>query len=392
MSPEQARGRPVDKRTDIWAFGCVVYEMLTGRPAFGGEDVTDVLVRIIEREPDLTALPDETPPALARLLRRCLVKDCRYRLADIADARLDIDEALAPAGSPSGAGSSSRSQRRLNWRVPLLIGLTAGAAGAASLMSGSHPHRSPSSHPCRYRPSAVRSAVFRGRSEVRLRFPPTARASCTSARVTARSSTRDASTSSTPVRSRDPRRSSAVLFAGRRHDRLLGCRRERNQKSAVRPGGRRDDLQSSNRQLSGCGLGTGWFDHLRIRRPVSRAGFRRHTADRSLPRPENRMKSNIGGRTCCPGARLSCSRCGQAGDRPVTNRRAATSGRRVQDAFGRRHVGALLANRSPPLFPIGHRGQHLVRSGNVRRGRRSGRCSGERQDDGIGRRRFRDQP
>ncbi len=134
MSPEQARGRPVDKRTDIWAFGCVVYEMLTGRPAFGGEDVTDVLVGIIEREPDLTALPGETPPALARLLRRCLVKDRRYRLADIADARLDIDEALAPAGSPSGAGSGLRSRRRLDWRVPLLIGLAAGAAGAASMM------------------------------------------------------------------------------------------------------------------------------------------------------------------------------------------------------------------------------------------------------------------
>src|SRR5262245_54312462 len=95
MSPEQARGRPVDKRSDIWSFGCVIYEMLTGRAAFGGEDVTDVLVRIIEREPDLAVLPEDTPPALVRLLRRCLVKDRRHRLSDIADARLELDEATA---------------------------------------------------------------------------------------------------------------------------------------------------------------------------------------------------------------------------------------------------------------------------------------------------------
>ena len=92
MSPEQARGKPVDKRADIWAFGCVLYEMLTGRRAFAGEDVTDTLAFIITKEPDWNALPIETPPSLRRLLRRCLEKDLRRRLHDIGDARLEIED------------------------------------------------------------------------------------------------------------------------------------------------------------------------------------------------------------------------------------------------------------------------------------------------------------
>ncbi|NIW36456.1 MAG: protein kinase, partial [Gemmatimonadetes bacterium] len=75
MSPEQARGKPVDRRADIWAFGCVLYEMLTGRPAFGGETVTDILARVVQSEPDYAALPAETPPGVRRLLERCLRKD-----------------------------------------------------------------------------------------------------------------------------------------------------------------------------------------------------------------------------------------------------------------------------------------------------------------------------
>src|SRR5262249_13594979 len=93
MSPEQAKGRIADKRSDIWAFGCVLYEMLTGRRPFKGDDATEVLARIIEREPDFTALPPMTPPALRRLLRRSLEKDRNRRLADISDARLEIEEA-----------------------------------------------------------------------------------------------------------------------------------------------------------------------------------------------------------------------------------------------------------------------------------------------------------
>ena len=75
MSPEQARGVAVDKRTDIWAFGCVLYEMLTGRTAFPGETVSDTLAAVLEREPDWNALPADTPSSVRRLLRRCLEKD-----------------------------------------------------------------------------------------------------------------------------------------------------------------------------------------------------------------------------------------------------------------------------------------------------------------------------
>ena len=86
MSPEQARGRAVDKRTDIWAFGCVLYEMLTGRPAFAGDTLTDTLSAIVERDPDWRALPRATPANLRRLLERCLAKDPKRRLHDVAVA------------------------------------------------------------------------------------------------------------------------------------------------------------------------------------------------------------------------------------------------------------------------------------------------------------------
>ena len=93
MSPEQARGQSVDKRSDIWAFGCVLYEMLTGRLAFPGETVSDTIAGILEREPDWSALPATTPAAIRRLLRRCLVKDPKQRLRDIGDVKTEIDAA-----------------------------------------------------------------------------------------------------------------------------------------------------------------------------------------------------------------------------------------------------------------------------------------------------------
>src|SRR3989442_1902959 len=106
MSPEQARGRAVDKRTDIWAFGCLMYEMLSGRNAFAGETVSDTIAVILGREPDWSALPEETPPAIRRLLQRCLEKDPKRRLHDIADARLEIDDASRePIGSAVSTGS-----------------------------------------------------------------------------------------------------------------------------------------------------------------------------------------------------------------------------------------------------------------------------------------------
>ena len=100
MSPEQSRGQPVDKRADIWAFGCVLYEMFSGRRPFDGEDDADVVAKILQREPDYTVVDRIAPPSVRRLVRRCLEKDPKRRLADIADARFDLDEPVAPQDQP----------------------------------------------------------------------------------------------------------------------------------------------------------------------------------------------------------------------------------------------------------------------------------------------------
>ena len=98
MSPEQARGKDLDKRSDVWAFGCCLYEALTGTPAFLGETLSDTIAAILDREPDWDKLPQSTPPSLVTMLRRTLTKDLRSRLHDIADARLEIESTLeAPA-------------------------------------------------------------------------------------------------------------------------------------------------------------------------------------------------------------------------------------------------------------------------------------------------------
>ena len=91
MSPEQARGQLVDKRADIWAFGCVLYEMLTGRAAFARSTMTDTLAAVVDQQPDWSTLPAATPHLVARLLRRCLEKDVRHRLRDVADAKVDLE-------------------------------------------------------------------------------------------------------------------------------------------------------------------------------------------------------------------------------------------------------------------------------------------------------------
>ena len=97
MSPEQATGKPVDKRSDLWAFGVVLTEMLTGRQVFAGETASHVLASVLKDEPDWSTLPSNTPAPIHRLLRRCLVKDRKRRFADAADATLEIDDALTTA-------------------------------------------------------------------------------------------------------------------------------------------------------------------------------------------------------------------------------------------------------------------------------------------------------
>jgi serine/threonine-protein kinase len=99
MSPEQARGKPVDRRADIWAFGCVVYEMLAGQKAFDGETVTDVLAAVVTRAPDMSALPANTPRRLSALVERCLEKDPRKRLRDAGEARVVIEDVIAKPGA-----------------------------------------------------------------------------------------------------------------------------------------------------------------------------------------------------------------------------------------------------------------------------------------------------
>jgi serine/threonine protein kinase/Tol biopolymer transport system component len=125
MSPEQARGQAVDKRTDIWAFGCVLYEMLTGRKAFAGDTCSDTIAAILDRAPYWSALPETTPSAIRRLLQRCLDKDPKRRLHDIADARIEIDDALdAPAGV--AAADARPPERHLPVALWMVSGLVAG--------------------------------------------------------------------------------------------------------------------------------------------------------------------------------------------------------------------------------------------------------------------------
>lgn len=108
MSPEQARGRPVDKRSDIWSFGCVLYECLTGDSMFRGETVTDSIGAILHKQPDWDLLPADTPPTVQLLLRRCLAKDRKRRLRDIGDVRIELEAAIAdPTSSALGLARSS---------------------------------------------------------------------------------------------------------------------------------------------------------------------------------------------------------------------------------------------------------------------------------------------
>jgi serine/threonine protein kinase len=140
MSPEQARGQSVDRASDIWAFGCVLYELLTGKQAFTGDTITDILGGIVRVDPDWNALPEAMPAPIRSLLRRCLQKDRKRRLKDIADARIEIEEVLSEAARPpvavtpaaSPAAASPRSRERAAWIVGAGILLAVSAISVPS--------------------------------------------------------------------------------------------------------------------------------------------------------------------------------------------------------------------------------------------------------------------
>jgi serine/threonine-protein kinase len=125
MSPEQARGKTVDKRTDIWAFGCVLYEMLSGRMAFEGDTASDTIAAILDREPDWATLPPDTPRTLRRLLQRCLAKDPKQRLRDIGDARVEIERLIrTPEDEPDPEVAL---QQTTKWRRRTKVAVAAAA-------------------------------------------------------------------------------------------------------------------------------------------------------------------------------------------------------------------------------------------------------------------------
>ncbi len=156
MSPEQARAQPVDRRTDIWAFGCVLYECLTGKRAFDGESLGDVIAAVIANEPDLTRLPASTPPAIRRLLARCLEKDARGRLRDMGEARVALEryrdnvEASGPVDSRAPGFS-----RAVLWSTAVGAGLLGAALAYAARGPGSEPIQ-------RHEPVAVRTLTYSG--------------------------------------------------------------------------------------------------------------------------------------------------------------------------------------------------------------------------------------
>ena len=165
MAPEQAKGKPVDKRVDIWAFGCVVYELLSGERAFHGEDTTDTIVAIVTRNPDWARLPAATPASITRLLRRCLVKDRHNRLPDIGAARLDLDDArLEPQGDAAVTPAPRATARQ--WTA---VGVGLALAAGVGLLAGRGlvPSAAP---PAEAR--AARFAVVPGDLDTSDQFPP----------------------------------------------------------------------------------------------------------------------------------------------------------------------------------------------------------------------------
>jgi eukaryotic-like serine/threonine-protein kinase len=143
MSPEQAKAKPVDRRADIWAFGCVLYEMLTGKMAFYGETVTDTLAAVITKEPDWSQLPPATPVRVRVLLHRCLQKDSKLRLRDIGDARISLDEAISGAPDDAASLAAGRAAKQ-PWRTWLLSGVAGVSLLVSALLAFLYFHQKPS--------------------------------------------------------------------------------------------------------------------------------------------------------------------------------------------------------------------------------------------------------
>jgi serine/threonine protein kinase len=173
MSPEQARGRPLDRRADIWAFGVVLYEMLTGRRPFAGEDVTDVVAAVLTAEPDFGALP-ALPPQLQAFLRQCLEKDPARRVHDIADVRLAIEGAYRwPTSAEHTAGRDDdrpdlarrRSFMGLGWLASGTLGLVAGSAGTQLLAGSAGRSQPPTYRQLTFRNGSISGARFQSDGE-----------------------------------------------------------------------------------------------------------------------------------------------------------------------------------------------------------------------------------
>ena len=131
MSPEQARGKKVDRRADVWSFGAVLYEMLTGKPAFAGETISDTLAAVIRAEPDWISLPSNVPGSIVRLVRRCLTKDPNQRLRDIGEARIALDAAISGTPEDAAAPATTTEQTQPLWRRALPWALAAIAIALA---------------------------------------------------------------------------------------------------------------------------------------------------------------------------------------------------------------------------------------------------------------------
>src|SRR5262245_43294182 len=129
MSPEQTLGKNVDGTTDVWAFGCVLFEMLTAKRVFEGESVGEILAAVLKQEPQWNDLPGDVPPAVRRLLRRCLAKDRRRRLQSISDARIELEEARTEEALDSQRADVSRTKVRIGWSIALALLAVVAAAG-----------------------------------------------------------------------------------------------------------------------------------------------------------------------------------------------------------------------------------------------------------------------